>query len=40
MGDDRKGKFDFLKMQCKVVYIEKTPGISATKIKHDLENII
>lgn len=40
MGDDWKGKFDFLKTQCEVVYLERTPEISTTKIKHDLENII
>ena len=40
MGDDWKGKFDFLKTQYEVVYLERTPEISTTKIKHDLENII
>lgn len=36
MGDDWKGKFDFLKDQCEVVYLERTPEISTTQIKHDL----
>lgn len=36
MGDDWKGKFDFLKEQCEVVYLERTPEISTTKIKKDL----
>ena len=36
MGDDWKGKFDFLKDYCEVVYLERTPGISTTKIKKDL----
>ncbi len=36
MGDDWKGKFDFLKDYCEVVYLERTPEISTTKIKHDL----
>lgn len=40
MGDDWKGKFDFLKDQCDVVYLERTPEISTTKIKHDLEDIL
>lgn len=40
MGDDWKGKFDFLKNQCEVVYLERTPEISTTKIKHDLEDSI
>lgn len=37
MGDDWKGKFDFLKSQCEVVYIERTPEVSITQIKKDLE---
>lgn len=37
MGDDWKGKFDFLKNQCEVVYLERTPEISTTQIKKDLE---
>ncbi|GAB5053098.1 glycerol-3-phosphate cytidylyltransferase [Pediococcus ethanolidurans] len=36
MGDDWKGKFDFLKDYCKVVYLPRTEGISTTKIKRDL----
>jgi len=36
MGDDWKGKFDFLKDYCEVVYLPRTEGISKTKIKHDL----
>jgi glycerol-3-phosphate cytidylyltransferase len=36
MGDDWKGKFDFLKDQCEVVYLPRTQEISTTKIKHDL----
>ena len=37
MGDDWKGKFDFLKEEgCEVVYLERTPEISTTKIKQDL----
>lgn len=37
MGDDWKGKFDFLKEQCEVVYLERTPEISTTKIKEELK---
>ena len=37
MGDDWKGKFDFLKDYCEVVYLERTPKISTTKIKKDLK---
>ena len=36
MGDDWKGKFDFLKDYCEVVYLPRTEGISSTKIKQDL----
>jgi glycerol-3-phosphate cytidylyltransferase len=36
MGDDWKGKFDFLKEYCDVVYLPRTEGISTTKIKEDL----
>lgn len=37
MGDDWKGKFDFLKEKCDVIYLSRTPEISTTKIKQDLE---
>lgn len=36
MGNDWTGKFDFLKAYCDVVYLERTPEISTTKIKADL----
>lgn len=37
MGDDWKGKFDFLKEEgVEVVYLPRTPEISTTKMKHDL----
>lgn len=38
IGDDWKGKFDFLKDACKVVYLSRTPEISTTQIKKDLKN--
>ena len=37
MGDDWKGKFDFLKEYCQVVYLTRTPEISSSQIKHDLK---
>lgn len=37
MGNDWEGKFDFLKEYCEVVYLERTPEISTTKIKKDLK---
>lgn len=37
MGDDWKGKFDFLKEEgVEVVYLSRTPEISTSQIKHDL----
>lgn len=36
MGDDWKGKFDYLKEYCEVIYLPRTPEISTTKIKNDL----
>jgi glycerol-3-phosphate cytidylyltransferase len=36
MGDDWKGKFDFLKDHCEVEYLNRTPEISTTAIKQDL----
>ena len=38
MGDDWKGKFDFLKEEgVEVVYLPRTPEISTTQIKKDLK---
>lgn len=37
MGDDWAGKFDELKAYCKVVYLERTPDISTTTIKTNLQ---
>jgi glycerol-3-phosphate cytidylyltransferase len=38
MGSDWEGKFDFLKKYCEVVYLPRTPEISTTKIKNDLNS--
>lgn len=38
MGDDWKGKFDFLQEHCEVVYLPRTEGISTTQIKKDLND--
>jgi glycerol-3-phosphate cytidylyltransferase len=40
MGDDWRGKFDFLKDYCEVVYLRRTEGISTTIIKRDLHHRI
>jgi len=37
MGDDWKGKFDYLKEHCEVVYLPRTPEISTTQIKEELK---
>jgi glycerol-3-phosphate cytidylyltransferase len=34
MGDDWKGKFDFLRDICDVRYLPRTPGISSTLIRN------
>lgn len=36
VGNDWYGKLDYLKEYCEVVYLERTPEISTTKIKEDL----
>lgn len=38
MGDDWKGKFDYLRddTNAEVIYLPRTPEISTTQIKHDL----
>lgn len=38
IGDDWKGKFDFLKDYCEVVYLPRTEGISSTQLKEDLKS--
>ncbi|WP_455654511.1 glycerol-3-phosphate cytidylyltransferase [Phascolarctobacterium sp.] len=39
IGDDWKGKFDFLKNHCEVIYLPRTAEISTTQIKKDIKNI-
>ncbi|MDO4546645.1 MAG: glycerol-3-phosphate cytidylyltransferase [Clostridia bacterium] len=40
MGDDWRGKFDFLEQQgVEVVYLPRTPEISSTRIKEELKTI-
>lgn len=36
IDDDWKGKFDFLKEKCDVIYLPRTPEISTSQIKSDL----
>lgn len=40
MGDDWEGKFDELKELCDVVYLPRTPEISTTQIKRELNSHI
>ena len=37
IGNDWDGKFDELKQLCNVVYLERTPEISSTRIKEELK---
>ncbi|WP_100333180.1 glycerol-3-phosphate cytidylyltransferase [Bacillus alkalisoli] len=36
MGDDWKGKFNYLEDYCQVIYLPRTASISTTKIKKEL----
>ena len=38
MGSDWEGsdKFDYLKQYCQVIYLDRTEGVSTSKIKKDL----
>jgi glycerol-3-phosphate cytidylyltransferase len=40
IGDDWKGKFDFLKEYCEVIYLKRTADISTTKLKKSLGNFL
>jgi len=40
IGDDWKGKFDFLSEYCEVVYLERTKNVSTTKLKKSLSNFL
>ncbi|MBB6480745.1 glycerol-3-phosphate cytidylyltransferase [Spirochaeta isovalerica] len=40
IGEDWKGKFDFLKDKCEVVYLERTPNVSTTELKKSLKHLL
>lgn len=40
IGNDWKGKFDFLKKHCDVVYTKRTKGVSTTKLKKSLNKFL
>lgn len=37
IGDDWEGKFDFLKENCEVIYLPRTPEVSTTQIKMEIK---
>ncbi len=39
VGSDWKGKFDYLNEYCKVVYLERTEGISSSELRSELKTI-
>ena len=39
MGDDWKGKFDYLNKYCKVVYLDRTEGISSSELRSQRREI-
>lgn len=39
MGDDWKGKFDFLRKYCDVIYLPRTKNISTTLLKNDIHKL-
>lgn len=39
IGSDWKGKFDYLNQYCKVVYLERTYGISSTKLRESEKQV-
>mgnify|MGYP002281347226 CR=1 FL=1 len=36
IGDDWEGDFDFLKSDCEVIYVPRTPEVSTTAVKESL----
>lgn len=40
LGSDWRGKFDYLKPYCEVVYLERTPDISSTKLRNSRVPIV
>lgn len=39
VGSDWKGKFDYLNEYCKVIYIDRTQGVSSSEIRSEKSNI-
>jgi glycerol-3-phosphate cytidylyltransferase len=40
IGDDWKGKFDFLEEHCEVIYMPRTKNISTTELKRSLKKFL
>ena len=40
IGNDWHGEFDFLQDHCEVLYLERTSGISTSKLKASLTNVL
>ena len=40
MGDDWKGKFDFVEDYCEVIYLPRTQNISTTELKKELNKYL
>lgn len=40
IGSDWRGKFDYLKEYCEVIYLERTKGISSTQLRGETKKII
>jgi glycerol-3-phosphate cytidylyltransferase len=40
MGDDWKGRFDYLLPLCKVIYLPRTEGISSSLLKDSIRNSV
>ena len=40
IGEDWKGKFDYLKEYCEVIYLPRTKDISTTQLKKSLTNFL
>jgi hypothetical protein len=38
MGNDWEGRFDEFNDICKVVYLDRTPGISTTDVVNNIKN--
>lgn len=40
MGSDWTGHFDALESQCRVLYLQRTQGVSSTELRHSLKRVL